>query len=414
MLDFDVHIQRLKINDQKIKYSPRFIHLHEIQLFNTLNMRSNVRMRGKPTEDIRITVTKNKERMMNVSIDQFSEYNKIQYGGKDELGFGIKPVKISMFNNDWNNSPNTEVNIISDGSETKENSKVKIGIVSMTILDSQVEEDIKYGMPIAFSHIEDVKAVLNEAIRNDVNFIVFPEVSLPIQWINFLADFSRRNNICIIGGVRHFIKGVKSKGVNNMLATILPIEKKGYTSAIINLRLKNHYSPKEEELIKGYGLEVPKSKSIHYDLFHWKGIDFSCYNCFELTSIEERALFKSKVDIIFASVFNRDTGYFSDIVETTARDVHCYMVHVNTAQYGDSRICQPTAAENKDIVKVKGGENAALLVGTIDIQELRLFQAKEHNLQLLERTKYKYKPTPAGFDREEVKEKLGIYSVRNY
>lgn len=404
MLDFDIHVKSLKIDDLKIKYSPRFIHLHEIQLHNSLNMNKK-----GIEKNIGIVLNDNKEEMFNKSKKLFSEYNKIKCAENDRLGINIELKELSMFNENWNNSSKLHVNIISDGSSPTESDRMKIGIVSMKIPDSQIEEDIKYGMPITFPHSEEVKAILNEAIRNQVNFIVFPEVSIPIQWLNFLADFSRRNNICIIGGVRHFIKGTKSSSVNNMLVTILPIEKKGYTSAIINLRLKNHYSPKEEELIKGYGLKVPRPNNNYYDLFHWRGMHFSCYNCFELTSIEERALFKSKVDTIFASVFNRDVAYFSDIVETTARDVHCYVVHVNTAQYGDSRICQPTAAENKDIVKVKGGENTALLVGTIDIKELRLFQAKEHNLQLVERTKYKYKPTPAGFNREEVKEKLGIY-----
>ena len=46
------------------------------------------------------------------------------------------------------------------------------------------------------------------------------------------------------------------------------------------------------------------------------------YNCFELASIEDRSIFKGHVDFIVATEFNRDTSYFSNIVE--AADIHAH------------------------------------------------------------------------------------------
>ena len=57
------------------------------------------------------------------------------------------------------------------------------------------------------------------------------------------------------------------------------------------------------------------------------------------------------------------------------------LIRVNTSDYGDSRITQPTKTEKKDILRTKGGANAAVLVGKIEIAKLREFQAKTYELQ---------------------------------
>ena len=62
--------------------------------------------------------------------------------------------------------------------------------------------------------------------------------------------------------------------------------------------------------------------------------------------------------------------------------MHCYIAQVNSSDFGDSRIVQPTKTESKDILKLKGGENIYLVVNSIDIKKLRDFQKDGHVLQL--------------------------------
>ena len=83
---------------------------------------------------------------------------------------------------------------------------------------------------------------------------------------------------------------------------------------------------------------------------------------------------------------NKDTLYFSNIVESASRDLHCFIVQANTSKYGDSRITGPYNSLFKDIIKVKGGENNVLLIGTVDclaVQEKR----KRYPSELLEKKK---------------------------
>ena len=73
---------------------------------------------------------------------------------------------------------------------------------------------------------------------------------------------------------------------------------------------------------------------------------------------------------------NRDISYFSNIVESMVRDMYCYVAQVNIANYGDSRVSQPTNSYEMDLAKIKGGENSYIVVIQLEIDELRKAQAK--------------------------------------
>ena len=86
-----------------------------------------------------------------------------------------------------------------------------------------------------------------------------------------------------------------------------------------------------------------------YELYNWNDFLFSVYCCYELTSIADRSIFQSFADAIIAVEWNHDVNYYSNIIESLSRDVHCYCIQVNTSDYVDSRITQPTKTEKKDI-----------------------------------------------------------------
>ena len=106
-------------------------------------------------------------------------------------------------------------------------------------------------------------------------------------------------------------------------------------------------------------------------------------------------MFKGYVDFVVAIEHNRDTNYFSNITESVARDIHSYVIQVNSSHFGDSRITQPAKSFKKDIVRIKGSINTTILTGVIDVVELRKFQNKNFNLQ----KDHDYlKPTPPQFE----------------
>ena len=160
---------------------------------------------------------------------------------------------------------------------------------------------------------------------------------------------------------------------------------------------KLYFSPHESAMLKGKGYQ-PASGQKH-TLYKWNGIYFTTYCCYELTSISLRHTFQGTADIIFGVEWNKDTHYFGNIMESLSRDIYCYCVQANMSEYGDSRIIQPTKKDYMNILRVKGGINATVLIGEIDIRELRRHQKNMSGGSDI------YKPLPAGWDLFKVNRK---------
>jgi len=239
---------------------------------------------------------------------------------------------------------------------------------------------------------------LNEAITAKCHLLIFPEISVPFQWLSRLTEFSKRNDIGIICGVEHFAN--KEKEAFNYVATILPFEVDDfYKNSFLDLRLKIDYAPGESKELKKKGYKVPKSAATEkLRVFKWKNVVFSVLNCFELTDINKRIKFKGDVDFLATIEHNRDVAYFSSINESLARDLHCYVVQVNTSHYGDSRITLPSDSIARDFIKLKGGENISLVTGTLRVDNLREFQSLSlRGKRLPKYLNGKFKPLPPDF-----------------
>ena len=102
--------------------------------------------------------------------------------------------------------------------------------------------------------------------------------------------------------------------------------------------------------------------------------------------------------MLFAIEYNKDTNYFSNIAESTARDLHCFFIQANTSEYGDSRVVEPRETIKMNPVRVKGGENNIILRYTIDVSALRRFQTQRLPYQLNDKA---FKTTPPDFDHDQ-------------
>lgn len=259
------------------------------------------------------------------------------------------------------------------------------------------------------ARIETFNQILDEIgkIRN-CDLCVQPEISLPFYFIYRYLTFSARNQIGFITGIEHI--RIHNLGFNFVL-TCLPINVEGDRDAIPVFRLKNHYAPEEESIINGKYMVVPKPRRYMYHLFEWRNLYFSSYYCFELADIFHRSALFSMVDLIAAPIWNRDTHYYNSLIESATRDLHCYMVQVNTSQYGETRLSRPTGHVRRDKTRVSGGTTVdykvTFLVSDIKIDELRLFQRLRYEGQKeLNREDRSFKPTPPDFPFENVNKRI--------
>lgn len=398
---FGLAKNNLEIGRDFYRYSPRFVHFHEVSLFHIIN---------------RVSVSKSKfyasgllfngdsVRSNNDYLDEaVKDYYKLNYQRsarnvgtsnpeyievKNQL-FQLEKAKAS---NNWTRELSLQ--------QTKKLDELKVAVANVMVHKSAVEHEYLRKPSIEPRRRKAFNEILNQAEEQGVDLLVMPEISVPVAWLPWVSEYARTKQRALVFGLEHWIVGKKAY---NFLITLMPIIVDGFKSLVVNIRLKNHYSPAEIELLKGYGYTIPEVRNPYYDLFKWQGCHFTTFNCFELSNIEHRSRFRSKVDLLVASEFNKDISYFSNIVESSSRDIHCYVLQVNDSRYGDSRVTQPAKSDIKDLIKVKGGKNPTILVDTLNLKLLREFQLKEYSGQ---KEMGIFKPTPPDFDKDNVLKRM--------
>ncbi len=276
--------------------------------------------------------------------------------------------------------------------------KLKVAIANVKLNHNNFELLVKDLPNRCYARYRDISSLVNQAIDQKVDMLIMPESFVPFEWLSTLARTCARNNLAIVTGVEH-IK--YDKKIFNFTAVILPYIENSHKCAYISFHLKKHYAPSEKQEINGYGFT--EVVGTHYELYKWSDCYFPVYCCYELASISDRALFRSYADLLVTVEWNRDVKYYSNILESLSRDIHCYCIQVNSSDYGDSRITKPSKSEEKDIIRTKGGKNSIILVDEIDISRLRDFQLKGYDLQI---QSSQFKITPPDFDRSIIMRKI--------
>ena len=285
--------------------------------------------------------------------------------------------------------------------------KLRVAIAN-TKIDGRCFENVLKGLyNRSLDRYEKLEEILRLAVKERVDMIVFPECYLPYEWLPRIYRFSATNKIAIISGIEiialnHSDENNFQKDVLNLTAVILPYKINNYSFAYMAFHEKIYFSPEEQRMVVNYSHFPREGKTLQ--IFYWHDIFFSVYCCFEIASISLRSAFKNYLDLFVAVECNKDINYFSNVMESLCRDIHCYCLQVNSSNYGDSRLIKPASSASMNMMRIKGGRNEAILVEDVDIDGLRNFQRKQYELQRDE--KDKFKTTPPGFDVSIVDAKL--------
>lgn len=279
----------------------------------------------------------------------------------------------------------------------KDKLTIAVGSVKLSVKDFT---DVLDGRPNrGYERYEQFAKVFDEAINQKADMLVLPENFLPFEWIPSVARMCANNQLALITGIEHFVvpQQVCNGQVYNLTVVILPYECDDYRFAYVSYHNKVAYAPIEISEIRGRRYTYKEGNA--YQLFGWHNVWFPVYCCFELASIQDRAIFQEYADMVVAVEWNKDVPYYSNIIESLSRDLHCYCVQVNSSDYGDSRIVAPKDSVSKDIIKTKGGQNSCILVDTIDIKSLRDFQMLEYSMQ---KKDGRFKPSPPGINPDGI------------
>lgn len=249
--------------------------------------------------------------------------------------------------------------------------------------------------------------LVNEIIASKikVQYVVFPELSLPSKWFEQIALKLRVSGISLIAGVEYIHES--DNKVRNQVWCSLLHDGCGFPQISVYKFEKSRAALHEaDELLRRANQTLtsnvlaghPDIKPIvrHGDLDAKRTLDFSAVICSELTNVDYLSQLRGRIDVLFVPSWNQDADVFSSIVESAAYDIHTYVVQCNDRAYGDTRIRAPAKERyNRDVVKIKGGEKDYYVIGRIDIEKLRRFQSFPTSPTIGKDATFK--PIPCGF-----------------
>jgi predicted amidohydrolase len=293
------------------------------------------------------------------------------------------------------------------------NSKDKI-IVALTNLRT---EDRDWALTasnkpnLSRERYQRISNLVNDALklRPRPDYILFPELSIPLRWVNSIASRLSALGISLIAGTEY--RHSDNNKILSEAALVLADNRLGYPTFVKIWQPKLEPAVGEDkELTSKYGKEwtidinEARSKKYAKPIYMHNGINFGVMVCSELQNSKARMRFQGGVDALMVLSWNKDLDTFASLVESAALDIHAYTILVNNRKYGDSRVRSP-AKESflRDIARLRGGDNDFVVAATLDVAALRAFQSRAKRWP---EEGDKFKPVPEGYRLQGDRKKL--------
>lgn len=274
---------------------------------------------------------------------------------------------------------------------------VRIAVTSLEttqeqwVAAAQNKQDRSARRYVAFNGL--INRILNEPRRP--NYIVMPELSVPLRWALRAARKLAMNGVSLLAGVEYHRDRATKKLRNDCLVSLTTLWP-GYASSVVVLQPK--FEPAHGErlelkklLKRSNSLFKPTGDRAKPTLYGHRGFFFSVLICSDLTNISHRRDLRGELDALFVLEWNPDTKTFASLVESAANDLHAFVIQANNRTYGDSRIRSPASQEYaRDVVQVKGGVSDYYVLGEIDHEQLRAEQRRKVR-------RAQFKPKPIGY-----------------
>ncbi|WP_345855948.1 RNA-directed DNA polymerase [Shewanella algae] len=293
--------------------------------------------------------------------------------------------------------------------KTKPSSKIKIGkknidsvivaVTSLSTKESSWEKTACNNPDHSLNRYKKICELINGVISSKPrpDYLVMPELSLPLKWVDSITDRLTGVGINLIAGTeyRHF----KNDKLVSEACLVLKDDRLGYPHWTRIWQQKLEPAPSEEEnLTKFFGKSWAPQNCSKWakPVYVHNGFHFGVMICSELQNSKARVAFQGNIDALAVLSWNKDLETFSTLVESAALDIHAYTIFVNNRNYGDSRVRSPAKQSFlRDLARIKGGENDFFVTVELNIKKLREFQSRAKRWP---KDSDPFKPVPEGFE----------------
>ncbi|RXJ81036.1 RNA-directed DNA polymerase [Arcobacter sp. F2176] len=277
------------------------------------------------------------------------------------------------------------------------NKQIIVALTSYKTEDKQWEAVVKGTPDRSVQRYSNLTQLINKILKekNKINYITFPECSIPRRWAFSIAYKLAQHGISLICGLEYYSEP-KIKGLKNDSLLSLVTDWPGYKTNLIYLqsKLKPALAEKKYLTTQSKKLYEPPISNTNLPIYKHGEFYFGLLICSDLTNILNRSFFQGKIDGLFILEWNSDIETFNSLIESTAYDLHSFVIQINNRTYGDSRIRVPFKESYKrDLIRVKGGISDFYVLGSINFDELRRFQRQKKSS-----LNPKFKPLPIGYE----------------
>ena len=278
---------------------------------------------------------------------------------------------------------------------------IRVALTNISLKDSDWTAMARDQSNLSLDRYQIISKLINETLKLKPrpDYLLFPELSIPLRWVDSIANRLQQSRISLIAGTeyRHFIK---TNELHSEVVLVLTDNRLGYPSFV------KIWQPKLEPAVgedfnlasrigKSWAVSERKAKQMKPVYVH-HGFHFGVMICSELLNSRARIRFQGLVDALMVLSWNKDLDTFASLIESTALDIHAYTILVNNQNYGDSRIRSPARKSyERDIVRLKGGDESFVVAASFKVDELRMFQCKGKRWSLDDD---RFKPVPEGFE----------------
>ncbi|MDP2522965.1 hypothetical protein Q8W30_10340 [Neptunomonas phycophila] len=318
-------------------------------------------------------------------------------------GVWIKPTLLSTEKDKQGKNEKIELNGINFlGIGNKNKDKIIIALTNIRLEDSDWAATACDKPNLSRKRYQRLSNLVNDTLRlrPRPDYVIFPELSIPLAWLNSIASRLSAAGISLIAGTEY--RHIQNDKILSEAVLFLADDRLGYPTFVKIWQPKLEPAVGEDkELTAKFGKEwgITKqdanSKTYAKPVYIHNGVHFGVMVCSELQNSKARIRFQGAVDALMVLSWNRDLDTFASLIESAALDVHAYTILVNNRKYGDSRVRSP-AKESflRDIARLRGGDNDFVVAASLNIGALRAFQSRAKRWP---EDGDKFKPVPEGF-----------------
>jgi hypothetical protein len=283
-------------------------------------------------------------------------------------------------------------------------SKVKFALTNFLTTDEQWQASVSGKPDRSLKRYERINKLTNQILREQgqVDYLIFPEFSVPRRWAFGLASKLAKNGISFIAGLEYHKANRGAIRLKNIGFLSLITNWPNYMTSLVYLQHKAEPAHSEKKSVGLRKLYKPTAEEGRQPIFVHGNHEFGLLMCSDLTNPKNRNQFQGKIDSLIVLEWNKDVKTFDFLVEASAHDIHCAVIQVNNRLYGDSRIRVPFRKDfQRDVVRVKGGETDYYVLGEFDFDAIRKYQSKRD----FGNTEAPFKPPPTGFKVSKSRER---------